>query len=108
VVNDGLISNLPSGSVVEVPCLVDALGVQPTAIGALPAACAAVNSAYVNVNALTVKAALEQDPRAIRQALMADPATAATLTVEQIWALCNDLVVAHSNYLASPLRAACK
>lgn len=104
VVNDGLISNLPSGSVVEVPCLVDALGVQPTAIGALPAACAAVNSAYVNVNALTVKAALEQDPRAIRQALMADPATAATLTVDQIWALCNDLVVAHSNLLAPELR----
>ncbi len=105
VVNDGLISNLPSGSVVEVPCLVDGLGVQPTAIGALPGACAAVNSAYVNVNALTVKAALEQDPRAIRQALMADPATAATLTVEEIWALCNDLVVAHSNLLEPELRA---
>ncbi|GAA1527418.1 alpha-glucosidase/alpha-galactosidase [Kribbella lupini] len=105
VVNDGLISNLPTGSVVEVPCLVDALGVQPTAIGALPAACAAVNAAYVNVNALTVKAAVDQDPRAIRQALMADPATAATLTVEQIWSLCNDLVVAHSNLLAPELRA---
>lgn len=105
VVNDGLISNLPSGSVVEVPCLVDALGVQPTAIGVLPAACAAVNAAYVNVNTLVVKAALDQDPRAIRQALMADPATAATLTVDQIWALCNDLVVAHSNLLDPELRA---
>jgi alpha-galactosidase len=105
VVNDGLISNLPSGSVVEVPCLVDALGVQPTALGALPAACAAVNASYVNVNALVVRAALDQDPRAIRQALMADPATAATLPVEKIWALCNDLVVAHSNLLDPELRA---
>jgi alpha-galactosidase len=59
----------------------------------------------VNVNALTVQAAVEENPLAIRQALMADPATAATLTVEQIWALCNDLVVAHSNLLAPELRA---
>lgn len=105
VVNRGLISNLPAGAVVEVPCLVDGLGVQPTALGALPEACAAVNAAYVNVNTLVVKAAVEQDPLAVRQALMADPATAAALTVDQIWALCNDLVGAHSNLLAPELRA---
>ena len=104
VPNHGLISNLPTGSVVEVPCLVDDLGVQPTAVGALPAQCAALNRGYTNVNSLVVRAALEEDPRAIRQALMADPATAAALTVEQIWDLCNDLVVAHSNYLDPALR----
>ncbi|MEV8373507.1 alpha-glucosidase/alpha-galactosidase [Kribbella sp. NPDC056861] len=105
VVNTGLISNLPDGSVVEVPCLVDALGVQPTAVGALPAQCAALNRAYVGVNELVVRAALEDDPRAIRQALMVDPATSAALTVPQIWAMANELVEAHSNYLAPALRA---
>jgi len=99
VVNTGQISNLPAGAVVEVPCLVDSLGVQPTTVGALPAQCAALNRSYINVNELVVRAALEEDPRSIRQALMADPATAATLTVEQIWSLCNDLVLAHNNYL---------
>jgi alpha-galactosidase len=92
------------GSVVEVPCLVDGLGVQPTAVGALPSQCAALNRSYVNVNELVVRAALEEDPRAIRQALMVDPATAAALPVERIWALCDDLVVAHSNYLTPGLR----
>ncbi|WP_433017463.1 alpha-glucosidase/alpha-galactosidase [Kribbella sp. CA-294648] len=104
VVNTGLISNLPANAVVEVPCLVDSLGVQPTSVGALPAQCAALNRAYINVNELVVKAALEDNPHAIRQALMVDPATSATLTVEQIWSLANDLVDAHSNYLHPSLR----
>jgi len=102
VVNQGLISNLPAGSVVEVPCLVDDLGVQPTAVGALPPQCAALNRSYINVNELTVRAALEDDPRSIRQALLADPAT--SLPAEELWSLCNDLVDAHSNYLQPGLR----
>jgi alpha-galactosidase len=106
VPNTGLIGNLQTGAVVEVPCLVDASGVQPTAIGVLPAQCAALNRSYLNVAELAVKAAIEHDPRAIRQAVMVDPATAAALPVEQIWELCNDLVVAHSNYLDPSLRAA--
>jgi alpha-galactosidase len=104
VVNTGLISNLPDGAVVEVPCLVDSLGVQPTSVGALPAQCAALNRAYIGVNELVVRAALEEDPRSIRQAMMVDPATSAALTVPEIWALANDLVDAHSNYLAPALR----
>jgi alpha-galactosidase len=90
--------------VVEVPCLVDGSGVQPTAVGALPAQCAALNRSYVGVNELVVRAALEDDPLSIRQALLMDPAT--TLPVDQLWALCNELVDAHSNYLQPSLRAA--
>lgn len=106
VPNTGLIPNLQSGAVVEVPCLVDASGVRPTAVGALPAQCAALNRAYLSVAELAVQAAIEEDPRAIRQAVMVDPATAAALPVEQIWELCNDLVLAHRNYLDPSLRAA--
>jgi alpha-galactosidase len=104
VVNTGLISNLPANAVVEVPCLVDSLGVQPTSIGALPTQCAALNRAYINVNELVVRAALEDDPHSIRQALMVDPATSAALTVNQIWSLADELVNAHSNYLQPSLR----
>ncbi|MEU4196334.1 alpha-galactosidase [Kribbella sp. NPDC026611] len=106
VPNHGLIPNLQSGATVEVPSLVDGSGVQPTAVGALPAQCAALNRSYLNVCELVVKAAIEQDPLAIRQAVMMDPAT--DLPVEQIWDLCNDLVLAHSNYLDPSLRAALK
>ncbi|MFI6598499.1 alpha-glucosidase/alpha-galactosidase [Nonomuraea sp. NPDC050536] len=104
VVNRGLIGNLPEGCVVEVPCVADALGVRPVAVGDLPAQCAALNRAYVNVNELTVRAALEGRPEHVRHAVMADPNAAATLTVEQIWQLCEELTAAHGDLLPEPLR----
>ncbi|MFJ9032757.1 alpha-glucosidase/alpha-galactosidase [Streptomyces sp. NPDC102274] len=104
VPNHGLIDNLPSTGTVEVPCLVDALGVQPTRIGSLPAQCAALNRGYLSMNELVVRAALEDDPRSVRQAAMADPATAAALPVERIWDLCDDLVRAHADLLQPSLR----
>ncbi|NUT38851.1 MAG: alpha-glucosidase/alpha-galactosidase [Thermoactinospora sp.] len=104
VVNDGLISNLPPGCVVEVPCVVDANGVQPTRVGALPPQCAALNQAYVSVNELTVRAALEGRPEHVRHALMVDPNTAASLTLPQIWSLADDLTRAHWDLLPRSLR----
>jgi alpha-galactosidase len=104
VPNHGLIDNLPADSVVEVPCLVDALGVQPTRIGSLPPQCAALNRGYVSVTDLVVRAATDGDPRHVRHAAMADPATAAALPVERIWDLCDDLVRAHGELLQPELR----
>ncbi|MGW7514876.1 alpha-galactosidase [Streptomyces sp. NPDC054796] len=101
----GLIDNLPAHGVVEVPCLVDDLGVQPTRVGPLPPQCAALNSTYLHMNELVVRAALEDEPRHIRHAAMADPATAATLPVERIWDLCDDMVRAHGDALQPALRA---
>ncbi len=106
VVNRGLIGNLPPGCVVEVPCVADALGVRPMAVPDLPPQCAALNRAYVAVNELTVRAALEGRPDHIRHAVMADPNASATLTVEQIWALCDDMVRAHGDLLPESLRGA--
>ncbi|WP_182899505.1 alpha-glucosidase/alpha-galactosidase [Microbispora sp. H10830] len=105
VVNDGLIANLPPGCVVEVPCAVDATGVLPTRVGALPPQCAALNRAYVNVNELTVRAAREGRPEHVRHAMMVDPNTSATLSLEEIWRLCDDLTRAHGDLLPEALRA---
>lgn len=105
VPNRGLIDNLPASGTVEVPCLVDALGVQPTRIGALPAQCAALNRTYLSMNDLVVRAALHDEPRHVRQAAMTDPATAAALPVERIWELCDDMVRAHGEALQPSLRA---
>ncbi len=104
VANRGLIGNLPEGCAVEVPCLVDAQGVQPTAIGDLPPQCAALNRSFVSVGELTVRAAMEGRPDHIRHAAMADPNTAATLTLEEIWTLCDEMVKAHGDLLPEPLR----
>jgi alpha-galactosidase len=104
VANTGLISNLPQGYAVEVPCVVDALGVRPEAVGELPPQCAAVNRPFVSVGELTVRAALTGDPRLVRQAAMVDPNTAASLPVERIWELCDALTEAHGDLLPAPLR----
>jgi alpha-galactosidase len=105
VVNDGLISNLPQGGVVEVPCVVDATGVRPTAVGALPPQCAALNRTYMSMNELTVRAALEERPDYVRHAMMIDPNTAATLTLDDIWRLADDLTRAHGDLLPAAVRA---
>ncbi|MEY9861657.1 alpha-galactosidase [Catenulispora sp. GAS73] len=104
--NTGLISNLPPGAAVEVPATLDRLGVHPHHVGALPVQLAAPNRHFLNVVDLVVAAAVEGDPRHIRHAAMADPATAAALTVEQIWALCDAMVEAHGDALPEPLRRA--
>ncbi|KQV08392.1 alpha-glucosidase/alpha-galactosidase [Leifsonia sp. Root112D2] len=104
VVNTGLIDNLPSDAVVEVPATVDSAGLRPHAVGALPVQLAALNQPYVSVGRLAVEAARTGDPKLIRQAVLMDPNASSTLTPEQIWDVCNDLVTAHGELLPEPLR----
>jgi alpha-galactosidase len=103
--NTGLITNLPAGAGVEVPATLDRLGVHPHHVGALPPQLAALNRSFLNVVELTVAAALEGEPRHIRHAAMADPATSAALTVDEIWALCDAMVAAHGDALPPALRS---
>jgi alpha-galactosidase len=104
VANRGLVSNLPDAFAVEVPTVLDALGAHPEHVGDLPPQCAAVNRAYVGPAELTVRAAVDGDPRLVRAAAMVDPNAAASLTVDQIWDLCNALVEAHGTLLPESLR----
>jgi alpha-galactosidase len=99
VLNHGLIDNLPQGCCVEVPCLVDKNGIQPTHVGALPPHLAALIQTNINVQALTVEAALTGEREHIYHAAMLDPHTAAELDLDQIWSLVDDLLEAHRDYL---------
>ncbi len=99
VPNRGLIDNLPAGCSVEVPCLVDRQGVQPTAIGALPPQLAALMRTNVNVQELTVEAVLTRKRDHIYHAALLDPHTAAELDLDQIPALVDDLIAAHGELL---------
>lgn len=99
VQNTGLIGNLPPGCCVEVPCLVDANGVQPVHVGALPPHLAALMQTNINVQALTVEAALTGKREHIYHAAMLDPHTAAELDLDQIWSLVDDLLDAHADWL---------
>ncbi|MBL7224051.1 MAG: alpha-glucosidase/alpha-galactosidase [Candidatus Brocadiae bacterium] len=99
VLNTGLIPNLPSKACVEVPCLVDRNGVQGCYVGDLPEQCAAMNRTNINVQLLTIEAALTGRKDKIYQAAMMDPHTAAELPLDQIVALCDDLIEAHGDML---------
>jgi len=102
--NGGLIDGLPGNACVEVPTLVDKNGIQPTRIGALPPQCLALNRTFLNVVELTVRAALEQRRSLVYQAALLDPNTAATLTTQQIVAMCDDLIEAHGELMPEGIR----
>ena len=99
VPNNGLIDNLPAGASVEVPCLIDHRGVTPTRVGALPPHLAALMQTNVNVQALAVEALATRKREHIYHAAMLDPHTAAELSLDEIWALTDDLIEAHGNWL---------
>ena len=99
VLNTGLITNLPRNAVVEVPCLVDKSGVNPTYIGDLPEQCAALNRTNINVQLLAIEAAKTLKKDYIYQAALMDPHTAAELSIDDIVAMCDDLIEAHEGWL---------
>jgi alpha-galactosidase len=102
--NTGLITNLPHDYGVEVPCVVDEQGVRPEYVGDLPLACAAVNRGFASVGELTVRAAVTGDPRMVRRAAQVDPNAGASLSVDAIWAMCDELTAAHGDLMPEALR----
>ena len=96
ILNNGCISNLPREACVEVPCLVDRNGVTPTYVGDLPLQLAAMNSSNIYPQLLTIEAARTGKIEYLYQAAMMDPHTGAQLSPDEIVAMCNDLVEAHT------------
>lgn len=99
VLNHQLIDNLPQGCAVEVPCLVDSMGVQATRIGALPVQLAALMRTNINVQELVVEAIFSQNREHIYHAAMLDPHTASVLDLEQIRSMVDELLLAHRQFL---------
>lgn len=99
VMNTGLIPNLPKEACVEVPCLVDRSGITPTYVGDLPPQLAALNRTNINTQLLTLEAARTGKREHIYHAALLDPHTAAELSIDDIVALCDDLIEAHGKWL---------
>ena len=99
VLNTGLITNLPRNACVEVPCLVDRNGVSPCFVGDLPEQCAAINRTNINVQLMTIQAAVTKKKEYIYMAAMLDPHTAAELSQDDICSMCDDLIAAHKGWL---------
>ena len=101
VLNNGhLIEDFPEHACVEVPCLVDGMGIHPTYVGHLPPVLAAMNMTNINVQLLTIEAARTRKKEYIYQAAMLDPHTAAELNIEDIVNMVDELIDAHGEYMA--------
>ncbi len=94
-----LIPNLDADACVEVPAMVDGLGVHPVAMGPLPVHLAAYVRGAVDMQALTVRAALHRDRTAIGHAVMTDPIVQSHLTLEDAWRLTDQMIEAEAEWL---------
>jgi alpha-galactosidase len=104
--NHDLIDGLPPECCVEVPCDVDGSGIRPRAVGSLPPQLLALNRTFLNVVELTVRASLEESRDHVYHAATLDPNTAATLRLEEIHNLCDELIDAHGDLLPEGIRRA--
>ena len=95
-----LLDNLPADACVEVPCLVDKMGVNPCHVGRLPVQLAAMNMTNINAQLMTIEAARTRKREDIYRAAMLDPHTAAELSIDDIVKMCDDLIEAHGDYMA--------
>jgi len=101
VPNSGLITNLPRACAVEVPCLVDNMGIHPCYVGDLPPQCAALNASRVAGDALAVEGEEQRDRDMIEQAIALDPLTAAVCTLDEIRAMVKEIFAAQASYIGS-------
>ncbi len=100
VLNRGMIPNLPAEACVEVPCLVDGMGVHPTYVGPLPAHLAGMNQSNISAQLAAIEAARSRKKEDIYRAVLLDPHTAAELTLDEIVSMCDEMVTAHGEYMA--------
>ena len=99
VENRGLITNLPDGCVVEIPCYVDGNGIHPAFVGPLPLPCAATCRASISVQEMAVEAALTGDRALVKLAVLHDPLTAAVCTPDEVWQMCEEMFEALAPWL---------
>ena len=97
--NGSLIEDLSAECCIEVPCQIDGSGIRPLPAGRMPSQLVALNRTFLDVAELTVRATLEGSRQHVYQAAMMDPNTGATLRLDQIHDLCDELIEAHKQYL---------
>jgi alpha-galactosidase len=99
VVNQGHITNLPDGCIIEIPGYVDGTGINMPVVGELPLACAATCSASVRVQEMGMEAAVKGDVLLLKQAMLHDPLVGAVCNPEEVWQMTDEMLVAQAPWL---------
>ena len=97
--NNGLIPSLPPGAAVEVPCLVNGAGILPCRVDNYPEQLASLNRGMINAQILAAEGALTGCRHKIFQAIACDPLTAATLGLDEIQAMTDEMFEALKDYI---------
>lgn len=97
--NDGVIKNLPPDCVIESPGVVDRFGINMIAGVTLPEACAATCRASVDVQRMSVHAAVTGEVELLKQAVLHDPLVGAICTPDEVWQMVDELLVAQAKWL---------
>jgi len=95
--NEGSITNISQGSIVEVPALVDASGARAICMGRLPRGALGLTQAIINWEELTVDAALTGERELVLQALLSHPRW--PITFDKAGKLCDEMLEAQARYL---------
>jgi alpha-galactosidase len=99
VVNQGHVTNLPDGCIVEIPGYVDRNGINMPVVGDLPLACAATCAASVRVQEMGMEAAVRGDATLLKQAMLHDPLVGAVCDPEEVWQMTDELLVTQASWL---------
>ena len=99
VKNNGLITNLPADAIVETPGYVDRFGLNMTAGVTLPEACAATCIASINVQRMSVHAAVTGDVDLLKLAVLHDPLVGAICSPDEVWQMVDEMLVAGADLL---------
>jgi alpha-galactosidase len=99
IINQGHITNLPDGCVIEIPGYVDKNGINMPVVGDLPLACAPTCAASVHVQQLGMEAAVHGDVMLLKQAMLHDPLVGAVCNPEEVWQMADEMLVAQAQWL---------
>jgi len=99
VKNNGVIANLPPDAIIESPGFVDRFGINMVAGITLPEACAATCLSSINVQRMSVHAAISGDIDLLKLAVLHDPLVGAICTPEEVWQMVDEMVVAQAAWL---------
>ena len=94
-----IIGNLPHDGCVEVACMIDRNGINPTVYGDLPRQMAGICRSNMSMFDLAAEAAIEKSKELAAQALMLDPLTAAMCSPAQIKEMTQRLFTAEKRFL---------
>ena len=99
VKNDGVITNLPPDAIIESPGFVDRFGINMVGRHHASEACAATCMASINVQRMSVHAAISGDLDLLKLAVLHDPLVGAICTPEEVWQMVDEMVVAQAAWL---------